>query len=30
MNKSPFKYFNYVPTGHRNFDKQEKLISNFF
>jgi hypothetical protein len=20
-NKSPFRYFNYVPVGHKNFDK---------
>ncbi len=22
--KSPFRYFNYVPIGHRNFDKHKK------
>jgi hypothetical protein len=26
-NKSPFRHFNYVPIGHKNFDKQKKIIS---
>jgi hypothetical protein len=27
QNKSPFRYFNYVPIGHKIFDKQKKIIS---
>jgi hypothetical protein len=26
-NKSPLRYFNYLPIGHRNFDKHKKIIS---
>jgi hypothetical protein len=26
-NKILFRYFNYVPIGHKNFDKQKKFIS---
>jgi hypothetical protein len=26
-NKNPFRYFNYGPIGHRNFDKHKKFIS---
>jgi hypothetical protein len=25
-NKSPFRYFNYVSIGHKNFEKQKNII----
>ncbi len=29
MIKFPFKYFNYVPIGHRKFDKLKKIQKDF-